>query len=329
MNLHVRAPAPRPSRPPADAQDRAAFMADVVAGLGQPQKSLPAKYFYDRRGSELFAAITALPEYYPTRSEIAILRAHAVEMAADVPAPAALIEFGAGAAEKARILLAAAPHIATYVPVDISAQFLAEEAARLTRDLPRLDVLPVAADFTRPFHVPPALAGMARIGFFPGSTLGNFEPHDAAAFLDGAARLLGPGARLIIGIDLVKDVAILRAAYNDAAGVTAAFNLNMLKRIDDELGGDFDLDAFSHCAFYDPDKRRIEMHLVSRQRQRVRVAGKMFEFRRGETIHTENSYKYTIDSFRVLAAGSGWTSAAVWTDPDRYFSVHLLIQHAR
>jgi dimethylhistidine N-methyltransferase len=324
MNLHARRPALRPSVPFAQTDSRAAFEADVVAGLSEARKRVPAKYFYDRRGSELFAAITTLPEYYPTRTETAILSAHETEITAALPAPSALVEFGAGEAVKARILLAAAPHIEAYVPVDISAEFLAEEATRLTRDLPHLRVLPVAADFTGAFDLPGEVASCPKAGFFPGSTIGNFEPAEAAAFLYEAAHLLGPGARMIVGVDLVKPATILNAAYDDAAGVTAAFNLNLLRRINDELDADFDLDAFEHCAFYNGPVHRIEMHLVARSPQRVRVAGHVFDFRRGETIHTESSYKYTIGSFAALAAGSGWTPAALWTDPDGYFSVHLL-----
>jgi dimethylhistidine N-methyltransferase len=324
MNLHARVPALRPSHPQADAEWRAAFAADVVAGLGQTQKRVPAKYFYDRRGSELFARITTLPEYYPTRTEMAILSAHAAEMTDALKAPSALVEFGAGEAVKARLLLAAAPAIEAYVPVDISADFLAEEATRLTRDLPGVRVLPVIADFTSTFDLPPATATWPKVGFFPGSTIGNFEPADAAAFLHEVGRLLGPGARMIVGVDLVKDAATLNAAYDDAAGVTAAFNLNLLRRINDELDADFDLDAFEHCAFYNLPAHRIEMHLVARSPQRVRVAGHVFQFRRGETIHTENSYKYTLESFGGLVAGSGWTPAALWTDASARFCVHML-----
>jgi dimethylhistidine N-methyltransferase len=210
------------------------------------------------------------------------------------------------------------------VPVDISAEFLAEEATRLIRDLPRLRVLPVAADFTGTFDLPGEVASFRKVGFFPGSTIGNFEPVEAATFLATTARLLGAGARMIVGVDLVKDATILNAAYNDAAGVTAAFNLNLLRRINDELGADFDLDAFEHCAFYNGPAHRIEMHLVARSPQRVGIADRVFDFRRGETIHTENSYKYTPGSFAALAAGNGWTPAALWTDAEGYFSVHML-----
>jgi dimethylhistidine N-methyltransferase len=302
----------------------AQFARDVLAGLTARPKRLPPKYFYDEAGSRLFEQITELPEYYPTRSELAILAAHAPEIARLLPENTALIEFGSGSFRKARILLDAAPTIAAYVPVDISSQMLVQEAAELARDYPRLAVLPVAADFTQSFRLPAAVARLAHTGFFPGSTIGNFEPHDASAFLRHAGRMLGTGAILILGVDLVKDAGILNAAYNDAAGVTAKFNLNLLVRINRELNGDFDLDGFSHQAFYNSERRRVEMHLASRKRQQVHVCGRAIEFRAGETIHTESSYKYTVESFCALARGSGWTPLAAWSDPQGYFSVQAL-----
>jgi len=300
------------------------FAREVVAGLSAGRKTLPAKYFYDDHGSTLFEAITALPEYYPTRTELGILEERAGEIAQLVPPGAALIELGSGSTVKARILLRAAP-IAIYVPVDISAGFLSAEAARLKRDLPRLRILPVAADFTKPFELPAAVGASARVGFFPGSTIGNFEPAEAAEFLRHAARLLGPGAHLIVGVDLVKDAAVLNAAYNDAAGVTAAFNLNLLRRINRELGADFDLERFRHDAFYNPGKSRIEMHLTSAVAQKIHLGEHTIRFARDETIHTESSYKYTIETFRSLAATAGWSPVAAWTDARQYFSVHALV----
>jgi dimethylhistidine N-methyltransferase len=300
------------------------FARDVIAGLSARPKQLSPKYFYDEAGAQLFEEITRLPEYYPTRTELAILERHAGEMAKLIPADAALIEFGSGSTRKARMLLNAAPAIAAYVPVDISSEMLRQEAADLRRDYPRLTVLPVEADFTKPFQLPRGIASMPRVGFFPGSTIGNFEPHMAAAFLSHAASMLGANATLIIGFDLVKDVNILNAAYNDAAGVTARFNLNLLTRINRELGANFDLDAFGHQAFYNTGRNRIEMHLASRKRQRVKVAGRSFEFGDCETIHTENSYKYTPESFDAMARGAGWTPVAAWTDPMGYFAVQAL-----
>jgi L-histidine Nalpha-methyltransferase len=308
----------------APAEADSPFMHDVIAGLTARPKQLPPKYFYDEAGARLFEEITALPEYYPTRCELAILRAHARDIAHFFPEGSALIEFGSGSSRKVRIVLEAAPTIAAYVPVDISSQMLVQEAEELRRDHPRLAVLPVEADFTQPFVLPAAVAGMAHTGFFPGSTIGNFEPHGACSFLRHAGRALGRGANLIIGVDLVKDASILNAAYDDAAGVTAKFNLNLLARINRELGADFDLESFSHHAFYNSERHRIEMHLASKKRQKVRVAGRVIEFRAGETIHTENSYKYTLETFGALARGSGWNPLAVWTDAGGNFSVHAL-----
>jgi dimethylhistidine N-methyltransferase len=304
------------------------FAEDVMAGLSAEPKRLPPKYFYDALGSRLFEEITRLPEYYPTRTETAILETSAAEIAKLIPADAAMIEFGAGSSAKARILLRAAKQVSAYVPVDISGEFMANEAARLTEDMPNLRVLPVAADFTRPFELPAGLGAKPRVGFFPGSTIGNFEPHEAHAFLRHAATMLGRGALLIIGADLVKDPAVLNAAYNDSAGVTAMFNLNLLERINRELDGEFRLEKFCHRAFYNREKQRVEMHLVSLARQKVRVMGKVFDFRRGETIHTENSYKYTVELFRSHARSSGWTPAATWLDPQSFFSVHALVAAA-
>jgi L-histidine Nalpha-methyltransferase len=301
-----------------------AFFDDVLAGLQAEPKRVPPKYFYDEVGSQLFQRITALPEYYLTRTETGILERHAVEIAKMMPPDAAMVEFGAGSSAKTRILLRAAPHISAYVPVDISGAYLAAQTAQLQQEMPNLRVLPVEADFTTPFALPETLGNGARIGFFPGSTIGNFEPHEANALLRNAATLLGPGALFIVGADLVKDADVLTAAYNDEAGVTAAFNLNLLTRINRELGGSFDLASFRHRACYNADQRRIEMHLVSLTRQKVRACGKSFDFRRGETIHTENSYKYTIDSFRSRALGAGWTHAATFVDEKNYFSVHAL-----
>ena len=299
------------------------FARDVIAGLSATPKWLWAKYFYDDRGSELFEQITALPEYYPTRTELGILEKCAAEISRFIPPGAALIEFGSGSTVKARIVLRAAA-VAAYVPVDISAGFLNSEAARLKRDLPHLRILPAAADFTKPFELPAAIRSRARVGFFPGSTIGNFEPSQAAEFLRHAARLLGAGAHFIVGIDLVKEERVLEAAYDDAAGVTAAFNLNLLRRINRELGADFDMKRFRHKALYNRAQHRIEMHLESRVAQNVTVCDRVIAFAAGETIHTESSYKYTVESFQALAAEAGWSPAVVWTDPKGYFSLHAL-----
>jgi dimethylhistidine N-methyltransferase len=290
------------------------FAADVLDGLTAKPKRLPPKYFYDLAGSALFERITQLPEYYPTRCEIAILRQHAPAIASLFPQNCALIEFGAGSSRKARILLGAAATIEAYVPVDISGDFLQNEAVLLRRDFPRLGVHPVVADFTKSFALPAQVADLPRVGFFPGSTIGNFEPHEAAKFLRHAADTLGEGAVLVIGVDLIKDIKVLCPAYNDAEGVTAKFNLNLLARINRELGANFDLTAFEHHACYNSEQKRIEMHLASTRRQRVKVNGKAISFRAGETIHTENSYKYTLESFAALARGTGWSPLQSWSD---------------
>ncbi len=299
------------------------FAQDVLEGLQAQRKRIPAKYFYDTAGSALFERITEQPEYYLTRCEIEALRAHADEITRFIPEGAALIEFGSGSNTKVRILLAAAPRLAAYVPVDINNEMLQAEAAELRADFPQLQILPVSADICYPFDLPPAARqAPLRVGFFPGSTIGNFEPHEAASFLRTAAKILGAGARLIIGVDLIKPSEILNAAYNDAADVTAEFNLNLLRRINRELGGHFRLECFEHHAFYNRERNRIEMHLASLKRQKVKVAGETIDFRAGETIHTENSYKYSVDSLRALARGVGWIPDGTWTDSKGYFCIH-------
>jgi dimethylhistidine N-methyltransferase len=298
------------------------FAADVIVGLSAKPKRLPPKYFYDLTGSGLFDRITQLPEYYPTRSELGLLHQHAPAIASLFPPGSALIEFGSGSSRKARILLRAAASVEVYVPVDISGDFLQQDAARLRRDFPHLAILPVVADFTTMTEPPAEIATKPRAGFFPGSTIGNFEPHEAAAFLRRAGRILGAGSVLVIGVDLAKAHDILYRAYNDAEGVTAKFNLNLLARINRELGANFDQGAFEHHAFYNAERHRIEMHLASTKRQKVRIGDLSIEFRAGETIHTENSYKYSIESFQALAQGSGWSPLTSWTDG--LFSVHAL-----
>jgi dimethylhistidine N-methyltransferase len=298
------------------------FQTDVLDGLREIPKHIPAKYFYDASGSLLFERITEVPEYYPTRCEMRILRRQSAAIAKLIPEGAALIEFGSGSSKKARILLRAAPKLAAYVPVDICGEMIEREAAELRVDFPLLKVLPVTADICRPFQLPrEAKAAPMRIGFFPGSTIGNFEPHEVSSFLRNAANILGTGAIIIIGVDLIKSAEILKAAYNDAEGVTAQFNLNLLKRVNRELGGTFDLQAFEHHAFYNRERHRIEMHLASLKRQKVRVAGETIDFRAGETIHTENSYKYSVASLGALARGVGWVPIGAWTDSRKYFSI--------
>ncbi|QWG16820.1 L-histidine N(alpha)-methyltransferase [Bradyrhizobium sediminis] len=305
-------------------EQTSAFAHDAIEGLSQFPKRLSPKYFYDATGSELFEQITVLPEYYPTRTELGILHDRACEIASIIPSGAALVEFGAGATTKVRLLLNQCA-LSAYVPVDISGDFLKAQADGLRRDFPALSVYPVTADFTAPFALPDAVRQMPKVGFFPGSTLGNFEPHEASAFMRSAREILGQGAQMVIGVDLEKDERVLYDAYNDAAGVTARFNLNVMVRINRELGGNFDTGAFIHRAIYNRERHRIEMHLISKKAQSVRVLGRSFSFRPGETIHTESSYKYSLDRFTALARGSGWTPVESWTDAAGMFSVHALV----
>jgi len=305
-------------------QQTSAFASEVIDDLSQRPKRLSPKYFYDATGSELFEQITLLPEYYPTRTELSILHDRASEISALIPDGAALVEFGAGATTKVRLLLNQCKFSA-YVPVDISGDFIKAQADALRNDFPALDVYPVAADFTAPFALPDTVKAMPKVGFFPGSTLGNFEPHEACAFMRSAREILGEGAQMVIGVDLEKDERVLYNAYNDSAGVTGRFNLNVLVRINRELGGNFDISAFMHRAIYNHERHRIEMHLISRKAQSVRVLGHSFSFRPGESIHTESSYKYSLDRFTALARGSGWTVRKSWTDDARMFSVHALV----
>jgi dimethylhistidine N-methyltransferase len=304
------------------------FRADVLKGLSKPQKAVPPKYFYDAEGSRLFEAITALAEYYPTRTEIGLLKTIAPEIGRMISPGAALVEFGSGASVKTRLLLDAAPQLAVYAPIDISRAALDEAAAAIRRDYPKLTVAPLMDDFTRALQLPPAAHGRPVTGFFPGSTIGNFAPEEARDFLKAARRLLGEGARFLVGIDVVKDEKTLIAAYDDALGVTAAFNKNLLARINRELGGDFDLDAFAHRALWNAQESRIEMHLESRKAQAVRVADRVFRFAKGETIHTENSAKFTVPRFAALAAEAGWRLEESWQSAEPAFAVVSLIGDA-
>lgn len=299
------------------------FLADVLDGLARPQKEIPAKYFYDAAGSRLFDRITELDEYYLTRTELSIMRRHTDAMAARCGARCLLIELGAGSLVKVRLLLDRLRRPAGYVPVDVSGNHLHMAAAALTRDHPRLAVLPVCADFTRDFPVPEVFAAR-RVVYFPGSTIGNFDPADADGLLRRIARLVGPGGGLLLGVDLRKDVRVIEAAYNDRHGVTAAFNKNLLFRINRELDADFDPAAFCHRAFYNRERSRIEMHLVSLADQWVRVGDAEFHFRPGETIHTENSYKYDLTELTRRAARCGLRTDEIWTDERQFFAVVYL-----
>lgn len=316
-----RAAIPTAARP-ADA--KAVFAGDVVAGLSQPRKTLPCQYFYDTRGSALFEDITGLPEYYPTVTETAILRRYVTEIAGSNGDETLLIEFGSGSSTKTELLIDALPGLRCYMPIDVSASALDQAAGRLRERYPQLDVRPVVGDFTGTTAIPTDLEGRRRLGFFPGSTIGNFAPPQALDLLAAFRATLGAGSRLIIGVDLRKDVRTLLQAYDDAQGVTAAFNINLLVRINRELGGTFDLTGFRHKARYDLERGRIEMHLVSMRDQTASVCGHTFTFRVHETIHTENSYKFTIAQFQALASEAGWTPRQVWTDPKDLFSIHDL-----
>jgi dimethylhistidine N-methyltransferase len=313
LALNHRAPAAR-------------FRQDVLAGLRRRPRELPCKYFYDARGSRLFDAICEQPEYYLTRTELAIMQRHAAQMAGALGPGCLLIEYGTGSGRKTPLLLERLAEAAGYVPVDVCREHLLAAAAALAERFGALEVCPVWADFTQPFTVA-ATAKMPRrrAVYFPGSTIGNFGPDEAVRLLEGIAELCGPGGGLLIGVDLYKPAAAVEPAYNDDAGVTAAFNLNLLARINRELGADFDLAGFEHRAFFEPDHGRIEMHLVSRAAQTVHVGGTVISFAEGESIRTEYSYKYSPEAFRDLADAAGLEVGQVWTDPDGLFSVQYLV----
>ena len=296
------------------------FSRAVTDGLSQARKVIPARYFYDFRGSELFEEITRLPEYYPTRTERALLERHGDDIARLVGHGRPVVEFGAGAATKTRLLLAAT-QARTFVPIDISGEFLEQAAQELALAHPHIEVLPVVGDFTQPLNLP-GLEGPL-VGFFPGSTIGNFDHADAIDLLRSFRRTLGPAARLVIGIDTRKNPRLLEAAYDDAAGITAQFNLNLLHRINRELDGSIPVDRFEHRAVWHDALGRIEMHLVANDDIEFQAAGRRFHMRANETIHTENSYKYTPSEVRLLARASGWEPVAFWTDADQFFGVHV------
>jgi len=311
-----------------DARINADTLAEALAGLSRPQKTLPPKLFYDDAGCRLFQLITELPEYYPTRTERSLLTSIAPALASLLPSCGVLVEYGASDEGKAMLLLRqtrdGTPVFTAYVPIDIAAPALQSLCNRLRRSDPDLAVHCIVTDFQRPLTLPPAVAELPRLGFFPGSTIGNMEPAEAQRFLFQAAQTLGAGAHFLVGVDLRKDPDMLVAAYDDAAGVTAAFNRNLLVRLNREADADFDPTTFAHSAVWNAVHSRIEMHLVSRVEQIVHVGGRQIGFAEGETIHTENSYKHTPEGFASLATAAGWRHGAMWTDPDRLFSLHLL-----
>lgn len=297
------------------------FREDVLEGLRRPYKSIPSKYFYDERGSELFEKISTLEEYYPTDAETEILKTYSDQISEVVGSNSLIIEFGSGSSTKTRLLLKELEDIAGYFPVDISRDFLLEEAEKLRKEFPGLDIQPVAADYTKPFELGVNGQASRRVIFFPGSTIGNFTPDEAREFLFQSANLLHKGGGLLIGVDLKKDPEILNKAYNDPDGVTAEFNLNLLQRMNRELDGNFDLEKFHHRAFYNESEGRVEMHLVSLDNQTVQVAGEKIEFKKGEMIHTENSYKYSVEEFEELISDR-YTLQKTWLDSREYFSLH-------
>jgi len=300
------------------------FRRDILEGLARPHKALPPKYFYDAAGSRLFERICRLREYYPTRVELSITRRNVAGIARFAGQGCALLEYGSGESLKTRLLIRAL-RPAAYIPLDISSDALGAAVRRLAREFPWLEVRPVVGDFSRPLDLPGFPGRARRVVYFPGSTIGNLTPEEAHAFLKMTRAQVGPKGAMLVGVDLKKDANVLHAAYNDAKGVTAAFNLNLLARINRELGGDFDLSKFAHYAFYNPLAGRIEMHLVAREAQTVNIGNYRFSFERGESIHTENSYKYTVEEFAALARRAGFRPAKLWQDARALFSVHGLV----
>lgn len=300
------------------------FLAEVIEGLSRTPKKISPKFFYDQHGSELFDEICLQPEYYPTRTEVGILQANANQIAALIGAECVLVELGSGASEKVRLLFDALSP-ASYMGVDISKDFLLLSTRRLAHDYPELEVHAVCADFSQQLELPVQTGRGQVVAFFPGSSIGNFEPAAAVRFLTEVAECVGQGGKLLIGVDLKKDSAILNSAYNDVAGVTAAFNLNLLQRMQDELNAELELNAFHHRAFYNAAQGRVEMHLVSEREQTIVLANEVFEMAAEESIHTESSYKYSLDEFATLASRAGFMVERVWTDSAQMFSVQLLV----
>ena len=311
------------SRSRDEGADYSDFYHEVITGLERSPKQIPPKYFYDEAGSRLFELICEQPEYYPTRVETGMLARYADEIAGFIGDGCCLVEPGSGSCSKVRLLLDALQP-SHYIPMDISGVHLHEAAGRVANDFPWLDVRAVCADITRQVELPGIAEGMQRVVFYPGSSIGNYEPGEAVEFLSRLAKMAGHGGSLLIGVDLEKDSSVLDSAYNDANGVTADFNLNLLHRINRELDGNIDVDRFRHHAFYNEDEGRIEMHLVSECTQTLRIDGHSYEFAKGESIHTENSYKYSIAGFRALAEQAGFRSEAIWLDDEALFSLHYL-----
>jgi len=303
---------------------RAEFAQAVLTGLARSPRGIPCRFFYDAEGSALFEEITQLAEYYPTQTETALLASHGAEIAEHVGGGVVLVEFGSGSARKTSLLLDALDEVRAYIPIDVSEASLAEAAERLKARHPGLTVLPLIADFTKSCALPPVSGHARKLGYFSGSTIGNLSHTAAHAFLEDAARLLGPDRAFLLGVDLKKSLDILLPAYNDASGVTAAFNLNLLARINRELDGTFALERFAHEAIYNEAAGRMEIYIVSLAEQEPSVLGRTFAFGAGERIHTENSHKYTVAEFQALARSAGWQPVEAWTDEEQLFSLHLL-----
>ena len=316
---------------PTTAEGRAAiqddFATQVLAGLSRRPRAIPCRFLYDARGSELFERITGLEEYYPTRTEISLLERHASDIAEMAGEGVTIVEFGSGSSRKTEILIDALRELAAYVAIDISAAALQDAATRLRARFPALEVITVTGDFNDAIDLPANLSRTPKLGFFPGSTIGNLDQSEAIGFLKTARGLLGADAALLIGVDLKKDEAVLVPAYDDSEGVTAAFNLNLLTRINRELGGSFDVAKFGHEVVYNAAAGRVEIYIASREDQEVTVLGQPFTFAAGERIHTENSQKYALDEITAMAKAAGWTHARSWIDGDGLFSVNLLTQN--
>jgi dimethylhistidine N-methyltransferase len=324
LNVPAGAAASAANQSAEDAAGGDAFAQAVLEGLARESRSIPCRFLYDARGSELFEAITKLEEYYPTRVETALLEAYGEEIAALAGPGRILVEFGSGSSRKTSLLLSALGDVPAYIPIDIAAESLKEAAEWLSGRHNGLTILPLIADFTTTRQLPPVARRKQRLGFFSGSTIGNLSHDEADAFLKNAARLLGPGSVFLVGVDLKKPVSILLPAYDDGQGVTAAFTLNLLARINRELDGTFDVTRFAHEAIYNAEAGRVEIYLRSLAEQIVRVKGRSFAFAEGDRIHTENSHKYTVTEFQTLAAATGWRPVKAWTDEADLFSLHLL-----
>lgn len=331
VNSQATAPATRPYRPENSVYEENPFLRDVVQGLQKSPKQIPCKYFYDERGSVLFTEICRTQEYYITRTELTLLNSSLPEIADLIGCSATIIEYGSGEGRKIRDLLSALHQPKSYVPIDISAEILLRSCRQLRHQFPEVAIHPVVGDYTEDIQLPDSVvrsSGGRRVVFFPGSTISNFTPEEAHQFLKNTQSLLRPGDGLLLGVDLIKSPVRLHQAYNDGRGITAQFNLNLLQRINRELGANFDMDNFEHYAYFNPQESRIEMHLVSLRDQLVKIGGHRFHFTAGENIHTENSYKYSLQTIAQMGKDCGFRHLNAWTDPEQLFSIHYLVSGA-